>query len=366
MKKLNYFIFLIICPLVIHSQEYTLTHDGITRTYRLHLPVNFSPDSLYPLVINMHGLGSNAWEQEIYSAFNPVSDTGRFIVAYPNGLNSTWNVSSSGGTDDVGFISALIDTLSVLYNVDLQRVYATGMSMGGFMSYRLACELSDRITAIASVTGLLAFSPCMPSRPVPVAQFHGTDDPVVPYAGVASTINYWISTNQCPDSAIVTDLPNIDTTDNSTVILYDYSPCTDSASVLLYSIINGEHTWPGADILIGVTNQDIEASNEIWNFFTRFTLQGPVSIDENEPFAVISLDIFPNPVEGLATVDISGLESDGFIFRLMDINGRVCKEQNNFREKRFLLDASLLPAGLYLAQIVQDRNIVVSTKLMIR
>ncbi len=118
-----------------------------------------------------------------------VADTAGIVVVYPNGIDETWNVSSTTGTDDVGFISALIDTVDYQYSIDLNRVFATGMSMGGFMSYRLACELSERIAAIASVTGLQAFYPCNPNRPVPILQFHGTADPVVPYAGVPATIS---------------------------------------------------------------------------------------------------------------------------------------------------------------------------------
>ena len=109
---------------------------------------------------NMHGLGSNAFEQEIYTDFDSVADTAGIIVAYPNGIDETWNISSITGTDDVGFISALIDTINLQYSIDLNRVFATGMSMGGFMSYRLACELSGKIAAIASVAGLQAFYPC--------------------------------------------------------------------------------------------------------------------------------------------------------------------------------------------------------------
>ncbi|NTV84294.1 MAG: T9SS type A sorting domain-containing protein, partial [Bacteroidales bacterium] len=321
------------------------------RTYRLHLPVDYNPDSLYPLVINMHGLGSNAFEQEIYTEFNNVADTSGFIVSYPNGISETWNIASSTGTDDVGFISALIDTINYLYGVDLQRVYATGMSMGGFMSYRLACELSDRIAAIASVTGLQAFYPCDPGRSVPVAQFHGTADPVVPYAGVATTINNWVNYNYCPETPVTTDLPDIDPDDNSTVTVSYYGLCDDSTEVILYSIINGEHTWPGASIYIGITNQDIKASNEIWAFFRKYTLQGSTNIEEGMSITDLECRFFPNPVKGLATVEFTVPQTESVDFRIIDVNGKICLEEKSLNNSRFLIDCSQIPQGFYFVEL---------------
>jgi len=346
--------FLLICLVFVgKAQEFSITHDGLLRTYRLHLPANYDQDSIYPLVINMHGLGSNAWEQELYTQFNNVSDTGRFLVAYPNGINETWNVSSETGTDDVGFISALIDSLDAEFSIDLQRVYATGMSMGGFMSYRLACQLSDRIAAIASVTGLQAYYPCNPVRPVPVAQFHGTLDPIVPYAGVATTINNWVSNNGCPDTSVITDLPDIDTTDNSTVTVSYYGLCNDSTEVILYTIIGGEHTWPGAPINIGVTNFDIHASNEIWKFFTKFNLQGSTEVYE-EIYESFYCKIYPNPVSDFAVIEVNQVVPGAFTFRLFDTGGKKLIELGNIHTPRFPVDFGAIPPGFYIASFSGD------------
>lgn len=337
------------------SQNFTLTHDGISRSYRLHLPPGYSPDSLYPLVINMHGLGSNAVEQEFYSEFNPVGDSNGIIVAYPNGLNETWNVSSPSGTDDVGFISALIDTVNLTYNIDLERVYACGMSMGGFMSYRLACELSDRIAAIASVTGLQAFNPCTPSRPVPVAQFHGTADPIVPYAGVPTTIANWVGYNGCPMEPVVTDLPDIDTNDNSTVTLSYYGLCNNLSEVLLYTINNGEHTWPGASFIIGVTNQDIHASVEIWNFFKKYTLQGSTGIDGKGEEHDFAWQIYPNPVSSYAVIETKSTTSV-YNVRIYGITGVVMFERNGLTEQKITVDFRNFPPGMYIAELASGNK----------
>ena len=347
--------FFIVWPF--RGQEFTLTHDGLTRTYRLHLPDDYHPDSLYALVINMHGLGSNAFEQEFYSEFNAVADSFGFIVTYPNGVNETWNISSPSGTDDVGFISALIDTINLAYPLDLNRVFATGMSMGGFMSYRLACELSDRIAAIASVTGLQAFYPCSPSRPVPVMQFHGTADPVVPYAGVPTTIANWVNYNGCPSSPEVTELPDIDTTDNSTVTKSYYGPCDELSEVILYTINGGEHTWPGASFIIGITNQDIEASFEIWNFFNQYTLAGPTSTEEIQFTPGEHVRFYPNPVRGMATVELSFFLHENLEFRMYNLAGETVRRIDQIHDARFVVDCSALSPGLYFAEILtSDRK----------
>jgi polyhydroxybutyrate depolymerase len=356
MKNLLLTFFAAITFLVSFSQEFTLTHDSQLRSYRLHIPSDYDADSIYPLIVNLHGLGSNALEQEIYTGFNSVADSAGFLVTYPNGVSETWNVSSSTGTDDVGFVSALIDTIDLNYNIDLNRVYATGMSMGGFMCYRLACELSGRIAAIASVTGLQAFYPCNPERPVPVMQFHGTADPIVPYTGVPTTINNWVNYNVCPATPVITGLPDIDTTDNSTVNKSYYGPCDESTEVILYTINGGEHTWPGATIYIGVTNQDIKASVEIWDFFNKFTLLGSTAIpdtpENNDPF----WSIYPNPVSGLATVELFFMPASHFHFRIYNLTGEIVIDINDPGSQSFFIDCSLIPAGFYLSEVTNGRS----------
>lgn len=347
------------------GQEYQITHNGLTRTYRLHLPSDYRQNDLHPLIINMHGLGSNAIEQELYSGMNLVSDTAGFIVAYPNAVGGIWNVSSTSGTDDVGFISALIDTLAAAYSIDLYRVYATGMSMGGFMSYRLACELEARVAAIASVTGLLAFSPCNPDRPVPVLQIHGTADPIVPYSGVPATVNHWVSHNQCPAEPVITDLPDVNTTDNSTITVYYYGLCNDATEVTLYTINGGAHTWPGAQIIIGVTNQDINASSEIWNFFRKYSL-APNDIDQHDRnMEHATLRFFPNPVMDYATLEVRSNEFGIASFRLIDFSGREMYTQSIRVPGSTLIRCGHLPRGLYLAELEQSGS-VVREKILVR
>lgn len=338
------------------GQNFSFIYDGIERTYIVSLPENYDPGDDHPMVINMHGLGSNALEQQFYSGFDQVADTAGIVMVYPNGVDNTWNIFSTSGTDDVGFISALIDTMADGFSIDLNRVYATGMSMGGFMSYRLACELENRITAIASVTGLLVFSPCEPSRPVPVLQMHGTADGVVPYAGVPFTIDHWTTHNNCPPDSVVTDLPDTDTTDQTTVTLTTFSPCDDSSKVLLYTINGGGHTWPGATIIVGVTNQDIHGSSEIWNFFRQFTLDdftGLATLPEKQAGLVIR----PMPVTSQSRIDIPPGSHASLTMRIYDLSGKLMREQVVEESHEILFNRSGLKTGMYIIEIISGKRI---------
>lgn len=350
MKKPFPILILLLFSLLSHSQVFTFDFEGIERSYKVRLPVNYNPDSLHPLVFNLHGLGSNAFEQELYSGFDFVADTAGIIVVYPNGVDNQWNVYGSGGVNDVGFISALIDTMAIHYSVDLDRVYSTGMSMGGFMSHRLACQLDNRIAAIASVTGLLVTDPCEPSRPMPVLQIHGTADPVVPYSAVPITISFWTMFNDCPGEPVVTDLPDIDTTDGSTVTVSYYGFCDDSTEVILYTINGGEHTWPGSAINIGITNKDINASVEIWKFFRNYTLQGHLGLSENHDMAY-KPTIYPNPLGDMATLEVRGPYSREYTVRIYNLHGQLVREHRFSGGKRFLLDRSGLSTGVYFLEL---------------
>ncbi|MDB5283280.1 MAG: hypothetical protein JWO06_2355 [Bacteroidota bacterium] len=339
---------------------------GLQRDYYVHLPPNFSNSEHLPLVFNLHGSTSNGAEQEYYSRMSVTSDSNNFIVVYPDGIGSEWNVGFNSpfnsGVDDVAFISNLIDTLVQLYNIDLTRVYSCGMSDGGFMSHRLACELENRIVAIVAVAGLptdsVAFY-CTHTRNVPVLQMHGTADPLVPYAGIQSgdtgfysveqTIDFWLNKDQCSLVNDTTFLPDINTHDSSTVQKIHYASCGATSEVLFYKIIGGGHSWPNAplDYIYGPTNRDIDASQEIWNFFKQFS---NIAASINELAVNVDLKIYPNPF----TTQLK-LESSEIIERieLTNVLGEKILEQK-VSSNNPTINLPYLTDGVYFVKVEGD------------
>jgi len=373
-----HFLFLI---LSLNSTAQTVTgsftYDGSLRDYRVHLPPGYNVSESMPLVLNLHGLGSNAIQQEAYTQFDVVGDTARFIIVYPNAIGNEWNISGAG-VDDVGFLSALIDTIQARYNIDLSRIYSTGMSMGGFMSYRLACELTCRIAAIASVTGLLATSPCNASRPIAVMQIHGTNDPTVPYSGVNPSIQSWLQKNNCPTTPVISNLPDVNTTDSSTVTKSYYGLCDDSTEVILYTINGGEHTWPDALIDIAITNKDFNASSTIWNFFKSYRLNNDILANngcDTLPLVSsihsistrnISHRIYPNPSSGEAILSITSRSSKSITFCLYNIFGKEIQRIENITVPAIKIPVGKFSTGIYSYHLFSDGSMIGSGKMITR
>ena len=315
--------------LLANAQSGSMQFDGENRTYDYHRPAGYTAQQSYPLVISLHGASSNSFQQALYSEFNNVADTAGFIVVYPNGIGSTWNSSNGvipgqSTADDVGFINALIDRLMSLYSIDARRVYTCGISNGGFMSYRLMCELSHRFAAMASVAGQLPdgiVPTCNPGRPIPVLHLHGTTDPIVAYNGAAgwlsvdSTISWWLDNNNCPTTPAFMSLPDLDPNDGTTVETYQYTGCDAGSEVMLYKIINGGHTWPGGFVVpfIGNTCKDIEGSVEIWKFFKRFVIPDSLIGMPESTFNQQNTRIFPNPFCDEFFIEIQSGNAGGFL-----------------------------------------------------
>jgi polyhydroxybutyrate depolymerase len=352
------------CAIWAQTTVQTLNFGGVTRSYRLHLPPTYNGSTPVPLVFNLHGYTSNAMEQELYSNMNAVSDTANFIVCYPDGLNNSWNSGFSapyyGGVDDVGYISALIDHLGYQYNIDLRRVYSCGMSNGGFMSFRLACDLESRIAAVASVTGTmtsLQANNCNLARPVPVLQIHGTADATVPYLGatgwlsVDSVCSFWRQQNGCISPTLVDSMPDL-VNEGSTVVRYWNTECADSTEVLHFKVENGGHTWPGAFPVstLGNTNQDIKASTEIWHFFLRHEHPAPLALSA-EAGEDLKMDLFPNPGSTGWTLSGGDFEVKA---RVHDLHGRVLGEVTSLLPLSFEMQGAT--PGVYFIEVISDQG----------
>jgi polyhydroxybutyrate depolymerase len=335
----------------------SIMSGGVYRNYRLYVPAAYNGSTAWPLIFNIHGYTSNASQQQLYTNFGPIADTAHFLMVYPNATvyngQPTWNSGFGMPVDDVGFISDLIDSLSTSYNINQNAVYSCGMSNGGYMSHTLACELSNKITAIASVTGsmtTLQKSTCNAGRPVPVMQIHGTADGTVPYYGnsyslaIDTLVKYWAINNSCNLTPVYNAVPNTNTSDNCTADHYVYNGGTYGSSVELYRINNGGHTWPYT-FPIGVTNQDFNASEKIWLFFRKYRLNQLVGISELMKESTVA--IYPNPANDLVTIEAEEFVSTS----VLDINGRTIMSS----EKR-QIDISALSKGVYSIIIFTEKG----------
>ncbi|MBI4026017.1 MAG: hypothetical protein HY360_13610 [Verrucomicrobia bacterium] len=283
-------------PLKPGDSSRSIVVDGRTRTFLVHIPPSHADAKAFPLVLAFHGGGVNAETMIRFSGLNEKADEAGFMVVYPNGTGRlekilTWNAGNCCGyamnqkVDDVRFVRELLDDLGKAVQFDPNRVYATGISNGGMMAYRLASELSDRIAAIAPVSGPMGTEGCNPKRPVSVIHFHGTDDDFAPFQGgrgkkslqsicffsVEHSMRAWVKANGCPEAPARID--KLDTVeDGMTTTRTTYGPGKEGTEVVLITIEGGGHTWPGRDPrlpLLGKSTKDISANDLMWEFFKK-------------------------------------------------------------------------------------------------
>jgi polyhydroxybutyrate depolymerase len=362
----------------------TMISGGISREYRVYVPsVYYLASGPVPIVFNFHGYTSNNIQQEFYGDFRPIADTANFILVHPQGTiiggSTAWNTFGTIGSspDDIGFVSDMIDSLAANYNINRNKVYATGLSNGGFMSYDLACLLSNKITAIASVAGgqvALHASSCNAKHPTPIMQIHGDIDPVVSYTGVGGIISClhvdtlvknWVNFNNCNTSPSITPLPDINTTDNCTVQHHVYTGGTNGSSVELYKVIGGGHTWPGTPFPVatnGNTNLDFNASKEIWRFFSQYSLNNLATPIENSTYLNETVTLFPNPTSEYLNIKL--IKSLKASISIHSIDGNLIGHYflNNLNNS---IDVSKLSKGIYIAKIITDNNQVQHQKFII-
>ncbi len=381
MKKLFLFYFLLSSVYFYCQQGTTSTnsfmHNGIIRTYITYVPPSYSASNPASLVLNFHGRGSNATQQYYYGDFRAIADTAGFIVVHPEGTvhqgTTHWNVGGpvlGSSVDDLGFTNALLDTLLNQFNINTNRIYSTGMSNGGYMSFHLACQLSYRIAAVASVTGSMTpytYNSCNPIHPTPIMQIHGTLDPTVPYNGdswtksIDEVAEYWANFNNCNTNPDINDIPNTNLIDQSTVKQYVYNNGDNGSTVEHFKVIGGGHTWPGFGVALTGTNYDIEASIEIWRFFSQYDLNTLASIkDLNQN----KITLTPNPFNHSFIVS-SSQDMFGNYF-VVDATGQKILNGKANGTSQITLNGEKLKSGMYYFILVSDLNGLLSRKLIKR
>ena len=271
-----------------------LTVDSRQRTYLLHVPASYSADRPVPLILSLHGRLGDGKGQARLSGFDALSDEHGFLVVYPDGLERSWadgrgaTPSDKQHVNDVHFLSELITRLQSDYNIDPARIYANGMSNGGFMTARLACDLSDRIAAVAIVAASISAptaNSCHPARPISVLILQGTTDPLVPFDGGAlgrngdrgevlshqAAVEKFVALDHCPGAPKTQHLPDT-ASDNTSVDVSLFTGCSAGTEVASYEIVNGGHAWPGGLAylpanVIGITSRNLDASSIIYAFY---------------------------------------------------------------------------------------------------
>jgi len=341
--------------------EASIWHDGIQRSFIVYVPAIYDGSEAVPMLLNYHGYTGSAQQQMEFGDFRSIADTAGFIIVHPQGtpdwLNlNHWNVGGwtlFSTVDDVGFTEALIDAVSTQLNIDQSRIYSTGMSNGGFMSFLLACQLSERIAAIASVTGSMTpqtFNECDPQRPVPVLQIHGTADDVVAYTGggisesIREAMRYWIQYNNCPINPVITEFPDVDTNDGTTAAKVRFSDGDEDVQVEHIRVFGGGHDWPGSS-----GNMDFDASSEVWRFLSRFDLNGlrnAASPVDKRIEGSTAVRIYPNPFKDVLNIDAA----NGQYYILYSMTGAVIS-QGLLTDSSVQLDLSDLSSGVYILDL---------------
>ena len=280
------------------------TADGLTRSYRRFIPSSYDPDEPIPVVLNFHGLSGSPEAQVLLSQLEPVAEAEGFVLVHPQGtvaasLGATfWNNEPGASSlddptlkvDDVAFVEQMLDQLQSDLCVDLRLIYSTGMSNGGMFTSRLACDLSERLAAVATVAGVLHPDDCDPTRPIPLLHIHGTADTIVPFdvgpsilgdeimdaltgsiRSIPDQVDDWSDAYDCSATPTVVAV-------SDTVERREYRECDDGGAVDFYVVTDGGHTWPGVDLapgleaVLGVTTLDIDGAAVVWDWFERHPL----------------------------------------------------------------------------------------------
>lgn len=278
------------------EEPQTFTVQGLQRTYFLYAPKPKLDENPMPLVIGFHGGRSTPQRFAQTTGFNQLAERERFIVAYPAGIEQNWNDGREAEglpqQNDVAFVSALIDDIQKVRSIDRNKIYATGISNGGFMTQRLACELNHKIAAFAAVAATMATpqaARCHPNRAVPVLMMSSPDDQFVPWQGgrmtrgeggtilsIPQVVDFWKMNNQCSVTSTVIVPASTGVADGTQIRSFSHQGASPHSEVTLVRIDGGGHTWPGGarqpEWLVGKTTQQLNGSQFIWKFFRRHSL----------------------------------------------------------------------------------------------
>lgn len=352
----------------------TLTHNSLSRQYRVYVPAIYNPSNPASLVLALHGLGDNMTN---FSGIgmNYIADTANIIVVIPQAVSdpfagTAWNSGAgylyypNSTVNDADFLITLIDSISNTYSINQNRIYSCGFSMGGFMTNRLACEKTNRFSAIASVAGTIGsgLTTCSPLNKIPALHFHGTADQTVGYTvnnfGIPadSLVNFWRNYNNCSTTPVITNIPDTKN-DGYTVDHYLYGS-TAGNDVEFFKVYNAQHVWLGSA-------NDINYTVEIWRFFNKHRTRVFSGVDE---FSLLNnkIGLFPNPASN--TFRIESVLGESLIqkIEIVDYMGRTIK-LIKFDSPASSIEINIndICSGTYFVNIFDNQNIIAVKKLVL-
>ncbi len=367
-RFISLIILLFFCK-VLTAQNFisqTIEYDGNTREYELYIPMNYSQDVLSPLMFNFHGGNGNSEGQIAISDMRNLADENNFILVYPQAIadptddgSLNWIFKGDSDHDDIYFVDALISELSNQYQIDLERIYACGYSLGGEFVYELLCRLNNKIAsgvAVARTMGQYQYENCNPEHPTAIMTILGTEDYESNYNGVVyngvtyyisadDTHQYWVNFNNTENDPIEIELPDYSNIDGSSVTKRVWENGDSCVSVIELRVNGGEHDWPGS-----FGNMDINSDNEIWDFVSKYSINGLIedcslSVINNEGYSDFSY--YPNPANNYICIDNIKIQNR---FQIIDINGKLVKE-NNLEKGKNIIEINDLNAGIYFIYI---------------
>ena len=365
MKKIVFILFLVFIDYSLQAQLDSIIDQGVFRTYNIHLPSGYNSSNKYPLVFNLHGLMANALQQKTYTQFDEIADQKGFIVVYPNGTDKSW---STVGNKDLDFLSNLVDSIRSNFSTD-DCLFMMGFSQGGFMTYKFALNSSHFLKAIAVGSGNMSKATQIASEnapQIPILHFHGNTDNIVPINGtspfippVENTIEWLVSHNGCDRIPVVTNLPNIDLTDNSAVERYYYGNGDNNSEVIYYKINGGGHTWCGSipAPIFGETNQDINQSVVIGDYFAKFCSE-TIGIPNEKSDVLVGLH--PNPFNNQLTIQSYANEELKFIL-YDNLSSQILNEKFY---GNLTINTDILSKGIYYYKIQNSNEKLESGKVI--
>ena len=357
-------------------------YKGQLRKYSIYIPDIYTTRNIkVPLLLGLHGYG------DVVSNFRNIcmtgiADTANYICVYAEGLpffgSNAWNSGAGSGLinvnstiDDVGFLNGLIDTVISKYKIDTTRIYAFGFSFGGFMTDRLATQNSTRFAAAANVAGLHGnfLAGLLPAKGMPYIKFHGTDDPTIKYDGTQTvglfpgfglsaenTVKFWVTQNRCDTAAVIDTMPD-NADDGKRFVRFTYNNGRDNSKVVFYKVINGVHSW------YGTPASDISYCQTIWSFFRQYSRTAVVSAINTRESTKIK--VYPNPSNGIITIDLSGSDEKYTTLNLYSISGNLAFSKNINNDEQLIIE-NKFATGMYIIELVNENGIITTEKMVVQ